>query len=121
MLAVGRRLCTTLKEEFLGIRLHSTNMQIAPLQKSALEEKCILVDEVDRPLGEASKKHCHLIGKDGSIPLHRAFSVFLFNKKEELLLQKRSANKVSLVTNLLFLIYIFNNFNSQKKFVIDKF
>lgn len=103
MLAIGRRLCNVLIEEFSSARLHSTNMKIAPLQKSALEEKCILVNELDEAVGEASKKHCHLIGKDGSIPLHRAFSVFLFNNKNELLLQKRSANKVSLT-----IIYIFD-------------
>ncbi|XP_016837908.1 isopentenyl-diphosphate Delta-isomerase 1 [Nasonia vitripennis] len=95
MLAVGRRLCNALKEELLSVRSHYTNMQIAPLQRTALEERCILVDELDRPVGEATKKHCHLIAKDGSIPLHRAFSVFLFNGKGDLLIQKRSATKIT--------------------------
>ncbi|XP_066589913.1 isopentenyl-diphosphate Delta-isomerase 1 [Prorops nasuta] len=67
----------------------------APLQEAALEEKCILVDEFDKPLGEASKRHCHKVDKDGNVPLHRAFSVFLFNTKGDLLLQKRSANKMT--------------------------
>lgn len=68
--------------------------QIAPLQEAALEERCILVDKLDRPIGEASKRVCHEINADGSVPLHRAFSVFLFNGKGDLLLQKRSDNKV---------------------------
>lgn len=69
--------------------------QIAPLQRAALKERCILVDKLDRPIGEATKEFCHEIGAEGTIPLHRAFSVFLFNNKEELLLQKRSSSKVT--------------------------
>lgn len=69
--------------------------QAAPLQEAALQERCILVDELDRPLGEATKKDCHTVGDKGHIPLHRAFSVFLFNRKGDLLLQKRSANKIT--------------------------
>lgn len=70
-------------------------VQVAPLQEAALQERCILVDELDRQVGEATKKHCHFVGKDGHVPLHRAFSVFLFNEQGELLLQKRSANKIT--------------------------
>lgn len=70
---------------------------IAPLQKAALEERCILVDNLDRPIGEASKKACHEISAEGNILLHRAFSVFLFNSKGELLLHKRSKHKVGLI------------------------
>lgn len=69
--------------------------QIAPLQRAALEERCILVDELDRPVGDASKYDCHRVTKDGNIPLHRAFSVFLFNYNGDLLLQKRSADKIT--------------------------
>lgn len=68
--------------------------QIAFLQKVALEERCILVDEFDRPIGNASKRDCHRINNNGTIPLHRAFSVFLFNQDNDLLLQKRSPWKV---------------------------
>ncbi|XP_012256442.2 isopentenyl-diphosphate Delta-isomerase 1 [Athalia rosae] len=78
-----------------GINRHYTTMQTATLQEAALEERCILVDDQDRPLGEASKRDCHRVTQDGSIPLHRAFSVFLFNREGDLLLQKRSANKVT--------------------------
>ncbi|XP_076233699.1 isopentenyl-diphosphate delta isomerase isoform X2 [Calliopsis andreniformis] len=69
--------------------------QAAPLQEAALEERCILVDELDKPIGEATKRDCHTVNADGQVPLHRAFSVFLFNNKGELLLQQRSATKVT--------------------------
>jgi len=68
--------------------------QVSLLQKAALKERCILVDKLDRPVGEATKQVCHEIDTEGCVPLHRAFSVFLFNSKGELLLQKRSNNKV---------------------------
>ncbi|GMI88726.1 isopentenyl pyrophosphate:dimethylallyl pyrophosphate isomerase 2 [Hibiscus trionum] len=60
------------------------------------EDECILVDESDNVVGHESKYNCHLwenilTGK----MLHRAFSVFLFNTKYELLLQQRSATKVT--------------------------
>ncbi|KAJ4849328.1 Isopentenyl-diphosphate Delta-isomerase II [Turnera subulata] len=60
------------------------------------DDECILVDESDRVVGHTSKYNCHLwenILKGNS--LHRAFSVFLFNSKKELLLQQRSATKVT--------------------------
>ncbi|XP_058801951.1 isopentenyl-diphosphate Delta-isomerase 1 [Phymastichus coffea] len=95
MLGISRRLCSTLKDQLLSVRSHYANMQIALQQKIALEEKCILVDEFDRPVGEATKKYCHEIAKDGSIPLHRAFSVFIFNKKGDLLVQRRAASKLT--------------------------
>lgn len=79
--------------------------QIAPLQRAALEERCILVDNLDRPVGEASKRACHEINTEGDVLLHRAFSVFLFNSKGELLLQKRSKHKVRLVVLLLSLYF----------------
>lgn len=71
--------------------------QVAPLQEAALNERCILVDEWDKVIGESSKRDCHTVDSKGQIPLHRAFSVFLFNNKKELLLQKRSATKVKVV------------------------
>ena len=48
----------------------------------------ILVDENDRAIGTLGKTEVHLKGF-----LHRAISVFIFNSKGELLLQKRSENK----------------------------
>ncbi|KAH6757537.1 isopentenyl pyrophosphate:dimethylallyl pyrophosphate isomerase 2 [Perilla frutescens var. hirtella] len=60
------------------------------------EDECILVDENDRVVGHESKYNCHLMEKIESLNLlHRAFSVFLFNSKYELLLQQRSTTKVT--------------------------
>lgn len=56
-------------------------------------ENCILVDSNDKAVGSASKKDCHKVDGD-DIRLHRAFSVFLFNKQGDMLLQKRSTHKV---------------------------
>ncbi|XP_034938343.1 isopentenyl-diphosphate Delta-isomerase 1 [Chelonus insularis] len=69
--------------------------KVAPVQEAALEERCILVDEFDKPLGYASKRNCHQVNVDRDIPLHRAFSVFLFNQHGDLLLQKRSESKIT--------------------------
>jgi isopentenyl-diphosphate delta-isomerase len=67
---------------------------IDPFQKELLAEECILVDGNDQVLGHDSKKNCHLV-VNGDVLLHRAFSVFLFNTKGELLLQQRSKVKVT--------------------------
>jgi len=48
----------------------------------------ILVDENDRPLGKMEKMEAHRRGI-----LHRAFSVFIFNSKGEMLLHKRAKGK----------------------------
>ena len=53
-------------------------------------EALILVDELDREIGFMSKSQCHM----GSGTLHRAFSIFVFNDDDELLLQKRSPEKL---------------------------
>lgn len=60
------------------------------------EDECILVDEQDNVIGHESKYNCHLMEKiESGHALHRAFSVFLFNSKYELLLQQRSSTKVT--------------------------
>jgi isopentenyl-diphosphate delta-isomerase len=56
---------------------------------SSESEELILVDETDDELGYLSKQECH----DGAGILHRAFSLFVFNADQELLLQKRGAEK----------------------------
>jgi isopentenyl-diphosphate Delta-isomerase len=48
----------------------------------------ILVDEQDRQVGVMEKMEAHQ-----KALLHRAFSVFIFNDKGEMLLQKRAADK----------------------------
>lgn len=81
------------------------------LQLQALNEKCFLVTPEDKIIGTASKKECHLVQKDGNIPLHRAFSVFLFNTQGQLLLQKRTPEKVIILhlinTMCIILLYFF--------------
>ncbi|HEX4052132.1 MAG TPA: isopentenyl-diphosphate Delta-isomerase [Steroidobacteraceae bacterium] len=52
-------------------------------------ESLILVDDADREVGQMSKADCHA----GGGVLHRAFSLFIFNGRDELLLQQRSAHK----------------------------
>jgi isopentenyl-diphosphate delta-isomerase len=52
-------------------------------------ESLILVDAQDRELGHLSKTRCH----EGEGILHRAFSLLIFNARNELLLQQRSASK----------------------------
>jgi isopentenyl-diphosphate Delta-isomerase len=48
----------------------------------------ILVDENDVEIGTSEKLKAH---QDGL--LHRAFSIFIFNSKSELLIQQRASNK----------------------------
>ncbi|MEE4280952.1 MAG: isopentenyl-diphosphate Delta-isomerase [Pseudomonadales bacterium] len=52
-------------------------------------ERLILVDAQDEPVGYLSKAACH----DGDGILHRAFSLFIFNSKGQLLIQQRAAGK----------------------------
>jgi isopentenyl-diphosphate Delta-isomerase len=65
-----------------------------PSQSKTMDEDLILVDENDKPIDSLSKIEAHLKIKNNKYP-HRAFSVFLFNDKNELLLQKRSSQKVT--------------------------
>ncbi|PVV05134.1 hypothetical protein BB560_000348 [Smittium megazygosporum] len=60
-----------------------------------MEETCILVDEQDNVVGADSKKNCHLITPEHNGKLHRAFSVFLFDSQNRLLLQQRAAEKIT--------------------------
>lgn len=53
-----------------------------------MDSLLILVDDNDNEIGLMEKLSVHKEGK-----LHRAFSVFIFNSKEELLLQQRADNK----------------------------
>lgn len=58
------------------------------MAKKQIKNEIILVDENDKKIGAGEKLQVHREGK-----LHRAFSVFIFNKKGELLLQKRVKSK----------------------------
>lgn len=52
-------------------------------------EQVVLVDDSDTPIGIAPKATVHA----ATTPLHRAFSVFLFNERGEVLLQQRALTK----------------------------
>ena len=52
------------------------------------EEQVILVNEKDEPIGLMNKLEAH-----EKAVLHRAFSVFVFNSKGELMIQQRAASK----------------------------
>lgn len=99
------------------------------LQNTAMKEQCILVDEMDQCLGQVSKRECHRVN-NGQVTLHRAFSVFLFNTKGDMLVQQRSKYKItypSHYTNaccshplyevtLVYLTNYYNNINSLLTF-----
>lgn len=51
-------------------------------------EELILVNELDEPIGIMEKMEAHKKGL-----LHRAFSIFIFNMKGEMLLQQRALGK----------------------------
>ena len=53
-----------------------------------IEEKVILVNEKDEPIGLMEKMAAH-----EQALLHRAFSVFVINKNNEVMLQQRAAHK----------------------------
>lgn len=52
------------------------------------EEQVILVDQNDNQIGLMPKMEAH-----EKALLHRAFSVFIFNDKNELMLQQRALHK----------------------------
>ncbi|TDG41527.1 hypothetical protein AWZ03_012051 [Drosophila navojoa] len=87
------RKCSTIslsQQKHANIEIHD------PLQAHALKEQCILVDEQDKPIGAATKADCHRVHPGtGDVKLHRAFSVFLFNSKGEMLVQRRSVHKIT--------------------------
>lgn len=53
-----------------------------------MNEYVVLVDEQDQQLGIMEKMAAHIVPR-----LHRAFSIFIFNSKGELLLQQRALSK----------------------------
>ncbi|MFN0047616.1 MAG: isopentenyl-diphosphate Delta-isomerase [Cytophagales bacterium] len=53
-----------------------------------MEERVVIVDENDNNLGTEEKLEAHKKGL-----LHRAFSIFIFNEKKQLLIHKRNSQK----------------------------
>ena len=54
-------------------------------------ELVVLVDEQNNPIGTLPKSQVH----NSNTPLHRGFSVFLFDSKGKLLLQQRALSKIA--------------------------
>ena len=95
MLESGSRLLGTNSKVEL-----SATQQPAELNKNQLglmeSDMCILVNEEGELMGSVSKKDSHVfsaVRPRGE--LHRAFSVFLFNEDNKLLLQQRAAEKIT--------------------------
>lgn len=65
--------------------------QADPVQATLMAEAVIRVTEQDEVIGPMSKLESHR----GPGSFHRAFSLLLFNSKGEMLLQQRSADKVT--------------------------
>jgi isopentenyl-diphosphate delta-isomerase len=63
-------------------------------QTKFLNDQLILLDTNDNPIGNISKLDAHLLSNKNAYP-HRAFSIFLFDSKNRLLLQKRADIKVT--------------------------
>lgn len=60
------------------------------------KDECITVTDNDQIIGHDSKYNTHRFNKNNPKGiLHRAFSVFLFNKDGKLLLQKRASDKIT--------------------------
>lgn len=62
-------------------------------QAQLMSEEIILVSPADAVIGKMSKKDSHLVSNN--LPLHRAFSLFLFDSAGRMLLQRRAAEKVT--------------------------
>jgi len=60
-----------------------------------MDEVCIVIDADDKPIGSGSKKVCHQMMNINQGLLHRAFSVFLFDKDNKMLLQQRASEKIT--------------------------
>lgn len=65
-----------------------------PYQEEEMKKKLIVLNENDEMIGYDTKYNCHRV-RNGKLPLHRAFSVFIFNSKNEILLQQRASCKVT--------------------------
>ena len=63
-------------------------------QTKFLNDELILVDENDNNIGSITKLNGHLISNKNKKP-HRAFSIFLFDSKNRLLITQRGKKKVT--------------------------
>lgn len=84
---------TTLRLSKSGTESDGVLLTSDPEQARLMAERVILVDPHDKVVGHMSKKDSHLISNN--LPLHRAFSLFLFDKDGRMLLQQRAPTKVT--------------------------
>lgn len=72
------------------------NVNVSNLQLKQMEEMLPVIDAWDILRNQSTKRNCHLrVSEERDGLLHRAFSVFLFNSENKLLLQQRSASKIT--------------------------
>ena len=62
-----------------------------PSQSDMMQEMCLVVDSKDNMTRAESKLACHY----GEGTRHRAFSVFLFDESNRMLIQKRASEKIT--------------------------
>jgi isopentenyl-diphosphate Delta-isomerase len=89
-------------ESFNGKLLRHTFPPISRQQLFSVQEGfmqsdvCLVVDEQDKILGYDTKAACHkFTTTQPQGKLHRAFSVFLFDESNKLLLQRRASDKLT--------------------------
>ena len=90
---------TLLKPHSMGFSNQFDASAFDKSQVAQLEDSLTQVDENDNVIGPVSKLNGHLKKKDSrqrqiELP-HRAFSLFLFNQQNQLLLQQRSLKKIT--------------------------
>jgi isopentenyl-diphosphate delta-isomerase len=88
------KLFTYGRKKFSSLETENLLKNFHPSQSKTMHESLIIVDQNDKPIDSISKIDAHLKSKRNPFP-HRAFSVFLFNQENKLLLQKRSSVKVT--------------------------
>jgi len=92
------RLFPEVNTSVIGARSDGNDADLAGYDEEQIrlmDEMCIVLDENDVPIGSASKKACHLMTNIDQGLLHRAFSVFLFDSENRLLLQQRATEKIT--------------------------
>lgn len=76
--------------------VYNMDQQYHPSQTSSFNELVIQIDDNDKNIGYITKKESHLLCNIRKHNIyHRAFSVFMFNQNNELLLQQRAETKIT--------------------------
>ncbi|XP_067398770.1 isopentenyl-diphosphate Delta-isomerase 1 isoform X2 [Emydura macquarii macquarii] len=95
LLGLGARAASTAGKRSTTAMPEVNTDNLDEQQVQLLAEMCIVIDENDKKIGADTKKNCHLNENIDKGLLHRAFSVFLFNTEDKLLLQQRSDAKIT--------------------------